>query len=135
MAKRILNMTPLELTNLTKEELLSAIAANEGRMLASETIGITLPLLTDVTNAEFAASMGADLILLNMFDVREPRIMALPNVEPMETVREVKRLTGRTDEVGDEPRAVRDRGERGAGAEHGRGHDCADRESGKRSEQ
>ena len=70
MAKRILNMTPLELTNLTKEELLSAIAANEGRMLASETIGITLPLLTDVTNAEFAASMGADLILLNMFDGR-----------------------------------------------------------------
>ena len=92
MAKRILNMTPLELTNLTKEELLSAIAANEGRMLASETIGITLPLLTDVTNAEFAASMGADLILLNMFDVREPRIMALPNVEPMETVREVKQI-------------------------------------------
>ncbi len=103
MAKRILNMTPLELTNLTKEELLSAIAANEGRMLASETIGITLPLLTDVTNAEFAASMGADLILLNMFDVREPRIMALPNVEPMETVREVKRLTGRLVGVNLEP--------------------------------
>ena len=56
MAKRILNMTPQEMTGLTKDELISAIAGNEGRMLASETIGITVPLLTDVTNAEFAAS-------------------------------------------------------------------------------
>ena len=67
MAKRILNMTAEEMTHATKSELIEAIAGSEGRVLASETIGITIPLLTDVTNAEFAASMGADLILLNMF--------------------------------------------------------------------
>ena len=78
MAKRILNMTAEEMTHATKSELIEAIAGSEGRVLASETIGITIPLLTDVTNAEFAASMGADLILLNMFDVQEPKIMALP---------------------------------------------------------
>ena len=84
MAKRILNRTPNELINMTKEEFLSAVADSEGRVLVSETIGITLPLLTDVTNAEFAASMGADLILLNMFDVQEPKIEALPATDPLE---------------------------------------------------
>ena len=51
MAKRILNMTPKELINLSKEEIIDAIAGSEGRVLASETIGITIPLLSDVTNA------------------------------------------------------------------------------------
>lgn len=103
MAKRILNRTPNELINMTKEEFLSAVADSEGRVLVSETIGITLPLLTDVTNAEFAASMGADLILLNMFDVQEPKIEALPATDPLETVREVKRLTGRMIGINLEP--------------------------------
>lgn len=103
MAKRILNMTPSELVNLTKEEMILAIAGSEGRVLASETIGITVPMLTDVTNAEFAASMGADLILLNMFDVQNPMIFALPKVDPQETVREIKRLTGRMVGINLEP--------------------------------
>lgn len=103
MAKRILNMTSAELTNLTKQDFLSAVAGSEGRVLASETIGITMPILTDVTNAEFAASMGADLILLNMFDVKEPRIEALPAVDKTEVVREVKRLTGRMVGINLEP--------------------------------
>ena len=96
-------MTAEEMTHATKNELIEAIAGSEGRVLASETIGITIPLLTDVTNAEFAASMGADLILLNMFDVQEPKIMALPEVEKEETVREVKRLTGRMVGINLEP--------------------------------
>ena len=103
MAKRILNMTAEEMTHATKSELIEAIAGSEGRVLASETIGITIPLLTDVTNAEFAASMGADLILLNMFDVQHPVINALPKVPEAETVRELKRLTGRVVGINLEP--------------------------------
>lgn len=103
MAKRILNMTSEEMTHLSKEELIEAIAGSEGRVLASETIGITIPLLTDITNAEFAASVGADMILLNMFDVQNPNIMALPPVEKEETVREIKRLTGRMVGINLEP--------------------------------
>ncbi|MDO4343239.1 MAG: haloacid dehalogenase-like hydrolase [Eubacteriales bacterium] len=103
MAKRMLNMSSSELTNLSKKELLAAMAENEGRTLISETIGAVQPLLTDVTNAEFAASMGADMILLNMFDVREPRINALPPVKKEDTVREVKRLTGRAVGINLEP--------------------------------
>lgn len=73
MAKRILNMTAEEMTHATKSELIEAIAGSEGRVLASETIGITIPLLTDVTNAEFAASMGADLILLTCLMCRSQK--------------------------------------------------------------
>ena len=54
---------------MNKEELLSAIAASEGRILVCETIGTLQPMLGDVTNAEFVSAMGADIVLLNMFDV------------------------------------------------------------------
>ena len=93
--KRILNMTPEELTHLTREEFLDGIRLSEGRVVASETIGVMPPMLTDVTNAEFAASMGADLIILNLFDVWEPVINALPACEKVDVVRKVKELTGR----------------------------------------
>ena len=103
MAKRVLNMTPKELINLSKEEIIAAIAGSEGRVLASETIGITIPLLSDVTNAEFAASMGADMIRLNMFDVQDPVILGLPQSDRQETVRKVKQLTGRMVGINLEP--------------------------------
>lgn len=103
MAKRILNCTASELASYTARELLEAIAGSEGRVLAGECIGITQPLLTDITNAEVVASMGADIVLLNMFDVKKPVIQALPAVEPMETVREIKRLTGRMVGINLEP--------------------------------
>lgn len=103
MAKRILNCTASDLASYTAKELLEAIAGSEGRVLAGECIGVTQPLLTDITNAEVVASMGADFLLLNMFDVKNPVIQALPAVEPMETVREVKRLTGRMVGINLEP--------------------------------
>ncbi len=96
-------MTPKELINLSKEEIIDAIAGSEGRVLASETIGIKIPLLSDVTNAEFAASMGADMILLNMFDVQDPVILGLPQSDRQETVRKVKQLTGRMVGINLEP--------------------------------
>lgn len=103
MAKRILNCTASELASYNAKELLEAIAGSEGRVLAGECIGITQPLLTDITNAEVVASMGADILLLNMFDVKNPVIQALPAVRPSETVREIKRLTGRMVGINLEP--------------------------------
>ena len=103
MSKRLLDCTASELRRYGKQELLEAIAASEGRVLACETIGITPPLLADVTNAEYAASLSADLLLLNMFDVNKPVIQALPKVPPEETVRELKRLTGRVIGINLEP--------------------------------
>lgn len=101
--KRLLDCTPSELARYGKKELLAAIAGSEGRILACETIGLTPPLLMDVTNAEYAASLSADILLLNMFDVQHPVIQALPPVPEEETVRELKRLTGRMIGINLEP--------------------------------
>lgn len=103
MPKRLLDCTASDFAHMTKEDLLFAIGASEGRTLAAETIGTVTPLLGDVTNAELAAGLGADILLLNLFDVAEPKIQGLPPVEPMETVREVKRLTGRPVGINLEP--------------------------------
>lgn len=84
MAKRLLDCTASELAAFNKEELLESLAGCEGRVMVSETIGITQPLLNDVTNAEYAAALGADVLLLNMFDVQKPVVQALPKVAPEE---------------------------------------------------
>ena len=102
-AKRLLDCTARELSAYGKRELLESIAGSEGRVLACETIGITQPLLSDVTNAEYAASLSADILLLNMFDVCHPVIQALPKAPEEETVRELKRLTGRVIGINLEP--------------------------------
>ncbi len=101
--RRLLDCTPSDLQHCSKPELLSSIAACEGRVLACETIGITPPLLVDVTNAEYAAALSADILLLNMFDVQHPVINALPKVAAEDTVREIKRLTGRVVGINLEP--------------------------------
>ena len=71
--------------------------------MAAECIGLIMPILSDVTNAEFAAAMGADIVLLNMFDVKKPVIQALPEVEAIDTVKELKHLTGRVIGINLEP--------------------------------
>lgn len=103
MTKRLLDCTASELSRFTSRELLGSIAGCEGRVLACETIGITPPLLGDVTNAEYAAALSADILLLNMFDVQAPVLQALPETAPQDTVRELKRLTGRVIAVNLEP--------------------------------
>lgn len=103
MAKRILDCNASDFAGFTKADFLDSIAGSEGRVLASECIGITMPVLGDITNAEFAASMGADIILLNMFDVIHPVIQALPKTPEQETVKELKRLTGRMIGINLEP--------------------------------
>ena len=90
MGKRLLDCTASDVKAFTKEDWLYSIGANEGRTLACETIGTVLPLFGDVTNAEVAASLGADILLLNIFDVENPIIQGLPDVKPEERVRELK---------------------------------------------
>jgi hypothetical protein len=60
-------------------------------------------MLGDVTNAEFVAAMGADIVLLNMFDVQKPLIRALPQCAPEDTIRKLKELTGRPVGINLEP--------------------------------
>lgn len=103
MAKRMLDSYASDFRSFTKEELLESILKSEGRVIACETIGTLQPMLGNVTNAEFAASMGADILLLNMFDVIKPVVNGLPETEPENTVALLKKLTGRPIGINLEP--------------------------------
>ena len=111
MPKRLLDCCASDFRSFTKSDLLESIQKSEGRVIACETIGTVQPLLGNVTNAEFAASMGADILLLNMFDVQHPVINGLPETEPENTVRMLKKLTGRPIGINLEPVAEGEEGE------------------------
>lgn len=112
MGKRYIDCSTRELAVYQKKELLQSIADSEGRVLATETIGTVTPMLVNITNAEFVTSLGADIIMLNIFDVDHPVINGLPEVAPEDTIHEIKRLTGRMVAINLEPAAVRNDGEK-----------------------
>jgi len=94
-SKRLLDCSASDLAPMNKKELLHAIRASEGRVLVSESIAITQPLLGNITNAELAASQGADILLINMFDCDNPQIQGMPaGIAPEQTLHELHRLTG-----------------------------------------
>lgn len=94
--KRLLDCSASDLALMDKAALLYAIRASEGRVMVSETIAVTQPLLNNVSNAELAASQGADILLINMFDIENPEIRGLPaNIAPEHVLQELQRLTGR----------------------------------------
>ncbi len=96
MHKRYLDCSASELLAISKHDLLDALRASEGRIVVSETIGAVQPMLLTITNAEVAASQGADLLLLNMFDVDKPVIQGMPDgIEPDQLIHVLHRLTGR----------------------------------------
>ncbi len=104
MQKRYLDCSASEIAQLNKKGLLEAIKASEGRLLVSETIGTLQPVLMTVTNAELAASQGADILLLNVFDVNNPVVQGLPEgTLPEEIIRTLKHLTDRAIGVNLEP--------------------------------
>lgn len=103
MVKRILDCYASDFAGFSKEDLLMAIGKSEGRVILCETIGTVRPMLGDVTNAEFVSAMGADFLLLNMFDVKHPEIQGLPEGKPEDIVRLVKKLTGRPVGINLEP--------------------------------
>ncbi|CFU88289.1 Uncharacterised protein [Yersinia pseudotuberculosis] len=57
--KRLLDCCASDFVSMDNAELLYAIRASEGRVMVSETIAITQPLLNNVTNAELAAAHTA----------------------------------------------------------------------------
>lgn len=101
--KRILDCQSSDFRAMDKESLIAAIAGAEGRTIACETIGSITPMLGDITNAEFAAAMGADILLLNVFDVQKPYIAGLPKTDPENVIHKLKELTGRPVGINLEP--------------------------------
>src|SRR5699024_706891 len=103
MVKRILDLSSSDIKNMNKKEKLLSIKSGEGRTVVSEVISIAPPLLWDVSNVELASAFGADIILLNVYDVNNPKIEGLPIIEDMSPVEVVKKLTGRLVGVNLEP--------------------------------
>lgn len=92
--KRYLDCSASDLEKMNKSDFIKAISASEGRLLVCETIGAVQPMLGDISNAELASSMGADMIILNVFDVENPVVNGIPNTEPGNIIKEIKKLTG-----------------------------------------
>lgn len=75
MVKRILDCYASDFRSMGKAELLESIRLTEGRTVCAEVVCTSVPLIDGVTNAESAAAFSADLITLNMYDVRYPLVM------------------------------------------------------------
>lgn len=94
--KRLLSCYASEMLAMDGTELKKAIAASEGRTILCETSVFSKPLLGNVSNAEVAASFGADMVLLNGLDVMNPNIDGIPAAgNPIKTLAEFSgRLIG-----------------------------------------
>lgn len=103
MVKRLISADASDINEMTGAELKQSIKASAGRVVCSEIIGNTQPIIGDITNGEVAAAYGADLLLLNGFDCFEPKINGLAGVEPAEMIRTLKKYTGRSVGVNLEP--------------------------------
>ncbi|ETI65944.1 DUF7916 family protein [Neobacillus vireti] len=93
--KRLLDCTAADFEKMNGSDLRQSILASEGRTIVAEVIGAVTPYYPAVTNAEMAAAFGADLILLNFFDVFNPSMEGLDVEVPDTLVRTLKRHVGR----------------------------------------
>lgn len=101
--KRFLDCNFSDMEAMNKKELLESLESSEGRILIAECSLCNDSLLPPMTNAEISAAFGADILLLNMFDVNHPHIDGIHHVPDEEVIQELKRLTGRLIGVNLEP--------------------------------
>lgn len=104
MVRRLISANASEVRAMNKHEKLISIRASEGRVIAAETIGNRQNGITfNASAAEINASFGADMILMNGFDVYNPIVQNLPCDNPDETIRTIQKLTGRLVGINLEP--------------------------------
>lgn len=99
--KRLLSCYASDFKDMKTDELKNAILASEGRTILGETVVTAAPLLEGVTNAEVMSAFGADLILLNEFDVFLKKINGMKDEE--NPIRKIKNLVGRPVGINLEP--------------------------------
>lgn len=102
MVTRLISANSSELLKMNGDELKQSIKTSEGRTVLSENVVIQ-PAIDGLTMSEIAASFGADLILLNLFDVFVPKVRGLDVKDAQDTVKRLKELTGRPIGVNLEP--------------------------------
>ncbi|NMC13669.1 MAG: haloacid dehalogenase-like hydrolase [Chloroflexi bacterium] len=109
MSVRLIDCNPSDFSKFSASDLVESIRNSEGRVVMSEVIATAPPLIDKVSNVEMAAAFGADLVLLNLYDVYAPQIMGMPSKNAAEeklgfgqtspgfgrTIRDVKEWIGR----------------------------------------
>lgn len=99
MVKRLISADASDIAAFTKEELIQSIRASEGRVVLSENVAVYDSIVGEITSAELSRAFGADMILLNGFDVLNPIIAGLNGYEVTPTVcadpiQKLKKLVG-----------------------------------------
>ncbi|MGD0709317.1 MAG: haloacid dehalogenase-like hydrolase [Anaerolineaceae bacterium] len=79
MVKRSLDANASDFAAMTARELVESIRLSEGRTVAAEVVVTVQPLIDKVSNVELAAGMGADILLLNLYDVTAPQVYGFPS--------------------------------------------------------
>lgn len=93
--KRLLDCETSDLKVMSKPDVLKAMEANEGRTIIQElSLFRKSQMLEPISDAELACAFGADLILLNAFDVQNPEVPGI-NTEPQNVIYKLKEYTGR----------------------------------------
>lgn len=99
--KRLLSCYASDIKNMSSKDLKQAILASEGRIILGETVVTSAPLLEGVTNAEVMCAFGADMVLLNEFDVFEKKINGMKYED--NPIKKIKELVGRPVGINLEP--------------------------------
>lgn len=94
MKKRFISAQASEIFDMNALELKNSIKASEGRVICSENVAARDSNVGEVSNSEIARAFGADLILLNGFDVFAPQVSAIEG-EAQETIRILRQYVGR----------------------------------------
>lgn len=99
MVTRLISANASEIAGFSKEDLLQAIKASEGRVVLSENVVTHPSIVGDITSSELARAYGADMILLNAFDAFNPTVDGLYNdhsalVDNGDTIRDLKEIVG-----------------------------------------
>lgn len=90
--KRLISCFTSDFKKMSSAQLKQSILASEGRTIMAETVVTATPLLEGLTNAEVMASFGADLIILNEYDVFKKVIVGHP--QSQQPIDEIKELVG-----------------------------------------
>ena len=101
MKKRLLSCCASDIAKMSSADLKNAIIASEGRTILGETIVTAAPLLEGVTNPEVMAAFGADMIVLNEYDVFSRYINGMEGEN--DPIEKLKRYTGRPIGINLEP--------------------------------
>ncbi|MBL3716218.1 haloacid dehalogenase-like hydrolase [Lactococcus muris] len=94
MKKRFISAQVSEIFDMNALELKNSIKASEGRVICSENVAARDSNVGEVSNSEIARAFGADLILLNGFDVFDPQVSAIEG-EAQETIHILRQYVGR----------------------------------------